>query len=152
MMDNKLLDINQIKLKQQLTTQEEVFEEIATIAISQGIATDSNEVVNGLLTRENESTTGFQDGFAIPHAQVDAIKRPAIVVVSSKEGVEWDALDGKPAIFFIALLIPKQEAGTTHIQALASISRMLIYEEKREALANAKDADTVMEELAGAFA
>ncbi|SFL46813.1 PTS system D-fructose-specific IIA component (F1P-forming), Frc family [Gracilibacillus orientalis] len=151
-MDNKLLDINQIKLKQQLTTQEEVFEQIAAIAVTQGIASDPEEVVVGLQKREQESTTGFQDGFAIPHAQVDAIKRPAIVVVSSKEGIEWNALDRKPATFFIALLVPKREAGTTHIQSLASISRMLIYEEKREVLAHAEDANTVMEELAGAFA
>ncbi|WP_163537530.1 fructose PTS transporter subunit IIA [Gracilibacillus sp. YIM 98692] len=150
-MDNKLLDINQIKLKQPLTSQQEVFQQIASIAVAQGIASDHNEVVEGLIKREQESTTGFQDGFAIPHAQVDAIKRPAIVIVSSKEGVEWNALDGKPASFFIALLVPKQEAGTTHIQTLASISRMLIYEEKREALTDAEDANNVMEEFAGAL-
>ncbi|WP_208587751.1 PTS sugar transporter subunit IIA [Gracilibacillus suaedae] len=151
-MGNKLFDINQITLKQPLITQEEVFQLIATIAVEQGIASDPDEVIDGLLKREQESTTGFQDGFVIPHAQVDAIKRPAIIVVSSSVGIEWNALDGKPATFFIALLIPKQEAGTTHIQALASISRMLIHEEKREALAHAENKTTVMEELAGAFA
>ncbi|WP_163583405.1 PTS sugar transporter subunit IIA [Gracilibacillus saliphilus] len=151
-MDNTLLDINQIKLKQKLTTQEEVFQLISTIAVEQGVASDPDEVIDGLLKREQESTTGFQDGFAIPHAQVDTIKRPAIIIVSSSVGIEWNALDGKPATFFIALLIPKQEAGTTHIQALASISRMLIHEEKREALAQAENTTTVMEELLGAFA
>ncbi|WP_347835275.1 PTS sugar transporter subunit IIA [Gracilibacillus sp. JCM 18860] len=89
----------------------------------------------------------------MPHVQVDAIKRPAIIIVSSNSGVEWNALDGKPASFFISLLVPKKEAGTTHLQALASISRMLIHKEKREVLASAENTTTVMEELAGgAFA
>lgn len=151
-MDSKLLNKDQIKIKQPLTTQKEVFQQIAAIAVDQGITSDPDEVIDGLLKREQEGTTGFQDGFAIPHVQVDAIKRPAIIIVSSSSGVEWNALDGKPASFFISLLVPKKEAGTTHLQALASISRMLIHKEKREVLASAENTTTVMEELAGAFA
>ncbi len=99
-MNSKLLNKDQIKIKQPLTTQKEVFQQIAAIAVDQGITSDPDEVIDGLLKREQEGTTGFQDGFAIPHVQVDAIKRPAIIIVSSSSGVEWNALDGKPASFF----------------------------------------------------
>lgn len=150
-MSRKLLDIEQININQDFKTQNDVFESIASIAVDRGIASDFTAVVEGLKKREQESTTGFQDGFAIPHAQVSAISEPGIVVVSSKEGIEWNSLDGKPATFFIALLIPKDQAGTTHINALASVSRMLIHESNRKALAGAESPEQVLDILSSAL-
>ncbi|MFC4387851.1 PTS sugar transporter subunit IIA [Gracilibacillus marinus] len=150
-MGSKLLELEHIKINQHLTSQQEVFELIASIAVERGIASNSREVVKGLIKREQESTTGFQDGFAIPHAQTDAISEPGIVVVSSKEGIEWSSLDGKPASFFIALLIPKSQAGTTHINALASVSRMLIHESNRVALVDADSSEQVLEVILDAL-
>ncbi|RBW68660.1 PTS sugar transporter subunit IIA [Bacillus taeanensis] len=144
---NNLLNLTQIKLDQNLSSQQEVFELISQIAVDHGIANSKQEVIDGLKHREEESTTGFQDGFAIPHTQTSAITKPGIVVVSSNDGIEWESLDEKPARFFISLLIPEEEVGTTHIKALASLSRMLIHDDKREKLLNAESADTVYETI-----
>ncbi|WP_054860279.1 PTS sugar transporter subunit IIA [Gracilibacillus sp. JCM 18860] len=59
-MDSKLLNKNQIKIKQPLTTQKEVFQQIAAIAVDQGITSDPDEVIDGLLKREQEGTTAFK--------------------------------------------------------------------------------------------
>lgn len=42
--------------------------------------------------------------------------------------------DGKPCFFFLSLLIPKNEAGTTHLKALSALSRGLMDEAKRQKL------------------
>lgn len=88
----------------------------------------------GLAEREALSTTGFQDGFAIPHTQTEVITKPALVIVRTETGIEWDAFDGKPCFFFLSLLIPKSEAGTTHLKALSALSRGLMDETKRQKL------------------
>nr|MDH3177022.1 PTS sugar transporter subunit IIA [Bacillus pumilus] len=53
-----------------------VFAAIADIAYKAGICTSPEDVKKGLAEREALSTTGFQDGFAIPHTQTDAITKP----------------------------------------------------------------------------
>ncbi|WP_408008144.1 PTS sugar transporter subunit IIA [Pseudalkalibacillus sp. A8] len=127
-----------IQLQATATSQIGVFQKIAEIAVENGIAASAEEVVKGLQAREAQSTTGFQDGFAIPHTQADAVVKPAIVIVRTETGIEWESFDDQPAFFFLSLLIPKAEAGTTHLQALSSISRVLMDEEKRQELLDAK--------------
>lgn len=127
-----------IQLQATASSQTGVFQNIADIALENGIATSVEEVVKGLQTREAQSTTGFQDGFAIPHTQTSAVVKPAIVVVRTETGIEWESFDDQPAFFFLSLLIPKSEAGTTHLQALSSLARVLMDESKRQELLDAK--------------
>jgi fructose PTS system EIIA component len=126
-----------IKLQATASSQQGVFQTIADIAVANGIVNSAEAVVEGLKAREEESTTGFQEGFAIPHTQVDEVKKPAIIIVRTETGIEWESFDGKPAFFFLSLLIPKSEAGTTHLQALSALSRALINEEIRQAMLTA---------------
>lgn len=129
---SEMIQPNYIRLNATASSQREVFQTIADIAIENNIASTADEVVKGLQAREEQSTTGFQDGFAIPHTQSEAVVKPAIVIVRTETGIEWESFDGKPSFFFLALLIPKEEAGTTHLQALSALSRVLMDEEKRQ--------------------
>jgi fructose PTS system EIIA component len=134
-----------IQLNTTALSQTGVFQVIADIAVENSIATNAEEVVRGLQAREAQSTTGFQDGFAIPHTQTEAVVKPAIVIVRTETGIEWESFDNQPAFFFLSLLIPKSEAGTTHLQALSTLSRVLMDDEQRQALLDAK----TNEDLAG---
>ncbi|MCS0789851.1 fructose PTS transporter subunit IIA [Cytobacillus firmus] len=127
-----------IQLQATASSQTGVFQSIADIAVENGIATSAEEIVKGLQAREAQSTTGFQDGFAIPHTQADAVVKPAIVIVRTETSIEWESFDDQPAFFFLSLLIPKSEAGTTHLKALSSLSRVLMDEDKRQELLDAK--------------
>ncbi|MGA5691634.1 PTS sugar transporter subunit IIA [Cytobacillus pseudoceanisediminis] len=133
-----LIQPNFIQLQATASSQTGVFQSIADIAVENGIATSAEEIVKGLQAREAQSTTGFQDGFAIPHTQADAVVKPAIVIVRTETGIEWESFDDQPAFFFLSLLIPKSEAGTTHLKALSSLSRVLMDEDKRQELLDAK--------------
>ncbi len=149
---DNMLNVNHISLNDHLPTQKDVFERIAELAVVNGIASSKKSIVDGLTAREEESTTGFMDGFAIPHTQVDDIQKPGIVVVSTDQGVEWNSMDGEPARFIIALLIPANEAGTTHLNALASLSRMLMHDEVRRELLSASNAEDVLERITSTLA
>ena len=127
-----------IQLQATASSQKGVFQNIADLAFANGIATSAEEIVKGLQNREAQSTTGFQDGFAIPHTQTEAVVKPAIVIVRTETGVEWESFDDQPAFFFLSLLIPQSEAGTTHLQALSSLARVLMDEDKRQELLDAK--------------
>ncbi|WP_156857762.1 PTS sugar transporter subunit IIA [Oceanobacillus sp. AG] len=136
-----LIQPNFIQLNATASTQRGVFQTIADIAFENGIASSADDVLNGLVTREAQSTTGFQEGFAIPHTQVESVIKPAIIIVRTETGIEWESFDDKSAFFFLSLLIPESEAGTTHLQALAALSRALMDDEKRQELLDAKTND-----------
>jgi fructose PTS system EIIA component len=135
---------NYIRVNEILGSQREVFGRIAELAVEQGLALSTQPVVDGLTAREQEGTTGFMDGFAIPHTKSAAIGKPGVIILTAVEGVEWESMDGKPVTFIISLLIPESEAGTTHLTLLSHISRILIHTDVRTKLLNAGTPDEIL--------
>lgn len=135
----EFITLEQISAENNLNTKEEFFSRIAEIALKSGIITSEEEVIEGLKAREAKGSTGLLDGFAIPHAQNDTIKRAAVVIVKSTNRVEWESLDEQPIGTAICLLVPKDQAGTTHIDFLTEVSRLLMDDEFRSELNKLKD-------------
>ena len=107
---------------------------VAKTAVEQGIASDFDTLKAAFLAREVEGTTGMVDGFAIPHAKTDAVKRASVLVLKSSEGISpWETLDGEPVTCVIALLVPESEAGTGHLQILSKVATALTDEAFRAA-------------------
>lgn len=119
-------------------SQKDIFKLISNEAVNKGYANDSNLLMEALINRENEGTTGMMDGFAIPHAKSNTIKIPALIIFKLTNGVEWNSMDGKKINFVISLLIPEEEKGTTHLQLLSKVARLLMKEEVKNLLKEAK--------------
>lgn len=114
-------------------TQTEILTELASMAQSLGLVTDSATLVHDCQEREKESTTGFGNGVAIPHAKSNNVKAATILFGRSNSEIEWDSLDGKPVDTFISLLVPADE-GDVHLKLLARLSRKLVHKDFVEIL------------------
>jgi PTS system nitrogen regulatory IIA component len=55
----------------------------------------------------------------------------------SREGVNFDAIDGKPTHLFFALVAPENSAGV-HLKALARISRLFKSSQFRQSILQAR--------------
>ena len=121
-----------IQLNLALNGKEAVFEYLADIVVQGGYATDKRAVFTALKNRESEGTTGMMDGFAIPHAKSPVIMKPVVAVLTLQKGIDWDSMDGLPARFIVALFIPEDEAGTTHLQLLSKLARLLMRQEFKQ--------------------
>lgn len=87
---------------------------------------DNEEVFKeGILNREAQTSTGLGDGIAMPHAKNSAVKQPTVLFARSKNGVDYQALDGQPVYLFFMIAAP-EGANDTHLQALASLSGLLM--------------------------
>jgi PTS system nitrogen regulatory IIA component len=86
--------------------------------------------------REQLGSTGFGRGVAIPHARMDSLARPVAAFLRLETPVEFDAADGVPVDLVFGLLSPEQ-AGTTHLHALAAISRLMRDDRMHAALVEA---------------
>jgi PTS system nitrogen regulatory IIA component len=93
--------------------------------------------------REKLASTGIGDGVAIPHGRVAGLDRFVAALAIRAEGVPFDAIDGRPASIFFAVVGPERAAGE-HLKCLARIGRVLRDDAVRERLLSAKDASDAL--------
>ena len=98
--------------------------ELAAVFAGGEIEVDPAAMLNVLLERERLGSTGIGDGIAIPHGKVPGLDRIVVSFGRSRDGIQFEAMDGKPAHLFFLLMAPENSTGL-HLKALARISRML---------------------------
>lgn len=108
---------------------------------------DQDRTVNILLEREKLGSTGVGEGIAIPHGKTPGLNEVIVSFGRSVQGVDFDALDGKPVHLFFLLMAPEGCAGS-HLKALAKISRMLKDVPFRNRLMEAKSAAELYQAIA----
>jgi len=104
-------------------TKREALVELAKAALQDMPGERIEGVVDILLDREKLGSTGIGDGTAIPHGKVPALHSMRVAFGRSLEGIDFNALDGKPVHLFFLLLAPENSQGM-HLRVLAKISRM----------------------------
>ncbi|AEJ62536.1 putative PTS IIA-like nitrogen-regulatory protein PtsN [Spirochaeta thermophila DSM 6578] len=112
---------------------EELFKILVRRACEVGLVPGEMEepVLNELLAREAQSTTGIGEGIAIPHCKMEGLPHAVIIAATIPEGMKYGSVDGKPVRLLFSFLFPADQ-GTQYLQVLAKLSRIL----KEEALRN----------------
>lgn len=134
----ELLDPAAIVADLKSTGKEDVLAELTDSLIIAHPTLKRDEVIRVLLEREHLGSTGIGDGVAIPHGKLKKIDRQLIAFGLSRKGVDFDAMDGKPAKLFFLLIAPEDSVGV-HLKTLARISKLLKMSLVRERLQTASD-------------
>ncbi len=124
-----------------------ILEKLAAPLAESGIVSDKKLFVEGLLQREEMMSTGIGGGAAIPHVRYPErlpADRPALVMGTCPEGVEWKAIDGKPVRLF---LLPASGSVTVHLRLLSAIRELLAAPDMTARLVRAASARDIMSEL-----
>jgi PTS system nitrogen regulatory IIA component len=82
------------------------------------------QVTSHLLKREELGSTGTGNGIAIPHARLPGLKQPHGLLAKLKQGIEFDAIDGRPVDVVFVLLLPATMESDA-LAALALVARTL---------------------------
>jgi PTS system nitrogen regulatory IIA component len=106
------------------------------------VQADPDQLIQVLMEREKLGSTGIGDGVAIPHGKLAAAGGLLASFGRSREGVDFDSLDGKPTHLFFLLVAPEDSAGV-HLKALARISRLLKDAQFRQTLMVAQSAEEI---------
>lgn len=99
---------------------------------------DKSALIKAIMNREELGSTGIGQGVGIPHAKSNAVKELIGALMVSRNGVNFDSLDGEPTHIFFLLVAPEDAAGP-HLKALATISRMLKDKFLRDSIIAVKD-------------
>ena len=145
-MITNLLTLECINLNLKGQTKQEIIDEMVEILYQGGKLNDKEEYKKAILAREAQSSTGLEEGIAIPHAKTSAVKIPSIAFGLSKNGVDYESLDGEPSKLFFMIAAPAN-ASNTHIEILSKLTTMLLDDEIREKLLEVKTEQEVMDIL-----
>ena len=132
-----LLNKNAIQLNGTFKNKEDVIDKLIELMTTNGNITDKEKYKKVVLKREEEGTTGIGDGIAIPHGKTDAVTKPGLSAIIVPDGVEFNALDGKPAKILFLIAAPDTK-DNVHLDVLSRLSTLLMDTEFRKALLNAK--------------
>ena len=136
----KILDIleeDAIIAELSATDKKGVLEELSE-PVAQASGVSQEEMVRVLLERERLGSTGIGFGIAIPHGKLRSLHALLVGFGRSRKGVDFEAIDGKPAHLFFLLMAPEDSTGA-HLKMLARISRLLKDSSLRQRLMDAAD-------------
>lgn len=94
---------------------------------------NNEQVVQKILDREAEMSTGIGFGIAIPHARIEGVDRVYMIAARSVKGIEFDAIDEQP-VHLVFMMISPANASNQYTQILSSLSRIMSYEDIRKSL------------------
>ena len=125
------------------TTKREVVAELVDLLESAHGIDSHGEILDRVLRRETMMSTGIGNGVAIPHGKAKAVDRIVAACAVSRNGVDFEAVDGEPAHIFVLLVSP-ENVGASHVKVLANISRLLKEESVRKSLREANSPQAVL--------
>jgi len=140
----QLLTEQTIILDLKAGSKQEVLAEMISQLDKAGKLTDSKLFQADILAREEQSTTGIGDGIAIPHAKSKAVKSPAIGFGRSREGLDYQSLDGQPAHLFF-MIAATEGANDDHLEALSRLATFLMDSKFRDRMLAATTKEEVLQ-------
>jgi fructose-specific phosphotransferase system IIA component len=120
----ELLSPERIKIPLVSSSKDEILAELVEVVGKNASIRDLDEVLRAVRDREEVLSTGIGSGVAIPHGKSAGITDLALVAGVMPQGIDFEALDGKPVNLFFLLVGPESAAGQ-HVKALSRISRLL---------------------------
>lgn len=121
-----------------------VLRELTQALIGQGLvpAEHREDIIAGLVEREELTSTGLGYGLAMPHIKTKAVTKIQVVFGRSVAGIDFASLDGNPAHLFFLILAPP-EMTTEYLKVISVISALMKDPDQRQRLLRARSGEEV---------
>ena len=136
-----------IKMDLVSETKEELFPEMVQLFVKNGLVHDADAAVRVLEERQEKMSTGVGNGIALPHGKLPEAKQSILALGISKNGIDYDSLDGAP-VYIVIAIFADPENPAQHIEVLAEISRLFALPEFAQRIRAARSAEDVLNIIA----
>ncbi|TVZ40752.1 phosphotransferase IIA-like nitrogen-regulatory protein PtsN [Alteromonadaceae bacterium 2753L.S.0a.02] len=121
---SSILKANCTRAKISGGSKKRLIETLAGIFANAEESLDETELFQHMIARERLGSTGIGGGIAIPHCRFNTGGATLCACITLDEGIDFDAVDGKPVDLVFAMLVP-EDAQDEHLQTLASLAETL---------------------------
>ena len=135
-LSERLVD-NGIIINSECKTKPEILREMVETLVQAFTLKHRDEILDAVLTREKQKSTGIGCGLAVPHAKVDYVDRMCMVASTVKDGIDFDTMDREPVYLLMLIVSPSNTVGP-HIKALSSVARIMADADVRNDLIKAQ--------------
>jgi PTS system fructose-specific IIA component len=118
-----------IFLNKSFSEKEEVIKYISLEAQNLNYTNSAEDLYEVFKEREDEYSTGLQEGFSIPHAKSHVVNKAGIIYVRSDTDIEWETYDDQGVTDVFALLVPEEGVGKIHLKMLSNLATALLDDE-----------------------
>ena len=105
---------------------------------------DADALARSVIQRENQGSTGFGKGVAVPHVKQDRVKTMVGTIGRSSRGVDFAALDRAP-VYTVVLLLSPSEDPDRHLEAMENVFRHLQRDNFRRFLRQSETVEQIVE-------
>lgn len=119
-----LVTPGRIKIPLVGATKDELLRELVELVGAEAGGADVDQLLAAVREREAVLSTGIGNGIAIPHGKSNQVDRLLLAAGVARDGIDFEALDGRPVTLFFLLIGPESAAGD-HVKALSRLSRLL---------------------------
>jgi nitrogen PTS system EIIA component len=128
-----------IALQLRGASKEEVLAEL--VGLLQMDERSSGTLLRILQRRENLGSTGIGHGIAIPHCRSLVVNRLRLAFGRRTEGVDYQAIDGRPAHHFFLIVAPPLEISNLYLPVLGRIAQFAKEADVSQRLSGLKSPD-----------
>ncbi|MDR0561758.1 MAG: PTS sugar transporter subunit IIA [Spirochaetaceae bacterium] len=108
----------------QAKDKDEAFEEMIDRFCQTEKSDTREELLEAVRAREIKMSTGIHKGIAVPHGKSLALDKMYGVLGISKQGIDYDALDGEPVYILFMILAPPKDS-ENHLRVLKRLAQLL---------------------------
>lgn len=105
-----------------------VLKNLAIMAADLGYITDKQAFLQTLLLREQNHSTGFGSGIAVPHGKSSTVVKPFVLFARSSTEIDWKAMDAKGVNCWICIGIP-QMGSDEQVNVISTLCRKIIHQD-----------------------
>ena len=113
-----------IKVDLEGEDKEEVFEELVELYMAMKPSASRQEILAAIRSREKKQSTGVRPGIAFPHAQCASLDSVVGLIGISREGLDYDSLDGNP-VHAVFMILSSPDDCSMHLRVLQRLSMVL---------------------------
>ena len=143
------IDVDMISLDLKSKNKKDIIKELLDNIKDSKKILDYDVCLSDLYSREEIGTTGIGKNVALPHAKTEGVSDLIIGIGISRNGINYNSIDGEDAKIFFMFLSPNGEA-QEYLKILDRISRFIRENDFREKIINSKTASEILEVIENA--
>jgi len=118
---------------------------VQSLADNGAIPQDTVETIaRSAISRENQGSTGFGKGVAVPHVKHECIPKMTACIGRSSHGIDFAALDRAP-VYMVFILLSPSKAPEEHLAAMERIFRYLQRDGFRRFLRQSESREAILD-------
>ena len=144
---DKMLVKDCIKLNLNAKNKIEVIDELVDVLYNAGRLNDKDEFRKTILNREEQSSTGLEEGIAIPHARSEKIEEIVVTVGLVENKIDFNSPDGEGVNLILLVGAPKGK-NREYLSLVSELMRTFRNKKLREAVTCASNYQELLEAIA----